>query len=79
MTSVLDETAGPTNPRERDIRVIDKPIPAEIGVGRQLFAVGNWPIGVLLRFSADQHQRAFSSTQTPAKNSGGRPTDRQLP
>lgn len=42
----LDETQGPTNPAGRDVHVIDKQLPVEIGVGTRLFEVSIWLVGV---------------------------------
>lgn len=51
MANLLDETTGPVNDNGRDIHVIDKQLPVEIGVGSTIFEIALWvtiPILVLL-------------------------------
>ncbi len=51
MANLLDETAGPINNQGRDVHVIDKQLPVEIGFGSTLFEIALWvviPILVLL-------------------------------
>ena len=50
MANLLDETSGPVNNAGRDIHVIDKQLPVEIGFGSTLFEYALWisiPIFVL--------------------------------
>lgn len=51
MANLLDETTGPVNDSGRDIHVIDKQLPVEIGIGSTIFEIALWvtiPILVLL-------------------------------
>lgn len=51
MANLLDETTGPVNDNGRDIHVIDRQLPVEIGFGSVLFEIALWitiPILVLL-------------------------------
>jgi len=51
MANLLDETAGPINNQGRDVHVIDKQLPVEVGFGSTLFEIALWvviPILVLL-------------------------------
>lgn len=51
MANLLDEVTGPVNDNGRDIHVIDKQLPVEIGFGSTLFEIALWvtiPILVLL-------------------------------
>lgn len=51
MANVLDEMTGPVNDNGRDIHVIEKQIPVEIGVGSTIFEIALWvtiPILVIL-------------------------------
>lgn len=51
MANLLDETTGPVNENGRDIHVIDRQLPVEIGFGSVLFEIALWvtiPILVLL-------------------------------
>ncbi len=50
MANLLDEVTGPVNENGRDIHVIDKQLPVEIGFGSTLFEIALWvaiPILVL--------------------------------
>ena len=42
MANSLDETTGPVNNAGRDIHVIDKQLPVEIGFGSTLFEMALW-------------------------------------
>lgn len=51
MANLLDETTGPVNQNGRDIHVIDRQLPVEIGIGSIIFEAALWvaiPILVLL-------------------------------
>lgn len=51
MANLLDETTGPVNDSGRDVHVIDRQLPVEIGFGSTLFEIALWitiPILVLL-------------------------------
>ncbi len=51
MANLLDEVTGPVNENGRDIHVIDKQLPVEIGFGSTLFEIALWiviPILVLI-------------------------------
>ena len=51
MANLLDEVTGPVNDNGRDIHVIDKQIPVEVGFGSTLFEIALWvaiPILVLI-------------------------------
>ena len=51
MANLLDETAGPINNQGRDVHVIDKQLPVEVGFGSTLFEIALWvviPILVLV-------------------------------
>ncbi len=51
MANLLDETTGPVNEKGRDINVIDRQLPVQIGFGSTLFEIALWitlPILVLL-------------------------------
>lgn len=51
MANLLDETTGPVNDNGRDIHVIDRQLPVEIGFGSTLFEIALWvtiPILVIL-------------------------------
>lgn len=51
MANLLDETTGPVNTAGRDVHVIERQLPVEIGVGSTIFEVALWitiPILVLL-------------------------------
>ena len=42
MANLLDETTGPVNENGRDIHVIDRQLPVEIGVGSTIFEIALW-------------------------------------
>lgn len=51
MANLLDEVTGPINDNGRDVHVIDRQLPVEVGLGSALFEVALWitiPILVLL-------------------------------
>ena len=51
MANLLDEVTGPVNNSGRDVHVIDRQLPVEIGFGSTLFQIALWvviPILVLL-------------------------------
>lgn len=51
MANLLDETTGPINESGRDVHVIDRQLPVEIGFGSTVFEIALWitiPILVLL-------------------------------
>lgn len=51
MANLLDEVTGPVNENGRDVHVIDRQLPVEIGFGSTLFEIALWvtiPILVLL-------------------------------
>lgn len=51
MANLLDEVTGPVNEAGRDVHVIDRQLPVEIGVGSTIFEIALWvtiPILVLL-------------------------------
>ena len=51
MANLLDEVTGPVNDNGRDIHVIDRQLPVEIGFGSTLFEIALWvaiPVLVLL-------------------------------
>lgn len=51
MANLLDEMTGPVNENGRDIHVIERQIPVEVGFGSTLFQIALWvtiPILVLL-------------------------------
>ena len=47
MANLLDETTGPVNDNGRDIHVIDKQLPVEIGAGSVIFEIFLWVAGIL--------------------------------
>lgn len=47
MANLLDEVTGPVNDNGRDIHVIDKQLPVEIGTGSVLFEIALWVCGIL--------------------------------
>ncbi len=47
MANELDEMSGPVNNEGRDINVIEKRIPVEIGVGSTIFEVVLWICGII--------------------------------
>ncbi|MCD8292938.1 MAG: LemA family protein [Prevotellaceae bacterium] len=51
MANLLDEVTGPVNEQGRDVHVIDRQLPVEIGFGSTLFEIALWitiPVLVLL-------------------------------
>lgn len=51
MANLLDEVTGPVNDNGRDVRVIDRQLPVEIGFGSTIFEIALWvtiPIIVLI-------------------------------
>lgn len=51
MANLLDEVTGPVNDNGRDIHVIDRQLPVEVGFGSTLFVIALWvtlPVLVLL-------------------------------
>ena len=51
MANLLDEVTGPVNGNGRDVRVIDRQLPVEIGFGSTIFEIALWvtiPILVLI-------------------------------
>lgn len=51
MANLLDETTGPVNNQGRDIHVIDRQLPVEVGFGSTLFEIALWvtiPVLVIL-------------------------------
>ena len=51
MANLIDEVTGPVNDNGRDVNVIDRQLPVEIGFGSTLFEIALWvtiPILVLL-------------------------------
>ena len=51
MPNLLDEVTGPVNDNGRDVRVIDRQLPVEIGFGSTIFEIALWvtiPILVLI-------------------------------
>lgn len=51
MANLLDEVTGPVNDNGRDVRVIDRQLPVEIGLGSTIFEIALWvtiPILVLI-------------------------------
>lgn len=54
MANLLDETTGPVNDNGRDVNVIDRQLPVEIGFGSIIFEIALWitiPILVILYIS----------------------------
>ena len=47
MANELDELTGPVNPQGREINVIEKQIPVEVGFGSLLFEIMLWVCGVI--------------------------------
>ena len=47
MANELDELTGNTNPNGRDVNVIEKQLPVQIGVGSLLFEILLWLCGIL--------------------------------
>lgn len=48
MANLLDEVTGPVNDAGRDIHVIDKQLPVEVGLGSTLFQIALWVVGPVL-------------------------------
>jgi len=47
MANELDEVTGPTSQNGRDINVIQKQIPVQVGVGSLIFEIALWMLGIL--------------------------------
>jgi LemA protein len=47
MANDLDETTGPINHDGRDINVISKQIPVQIGTGSLVFEIALWTVGTI--------------------------------
>ncbi len=47
MANELDELTGPVNPEGRDINVIEKQIPVQVGIGSKIFEVILWVLGII--------------------------------
>ncbi|MBQ6535020.1 MAG: LemA family protein [Opitutales bacterium] len=47
MANDIDELTGPVNPSGRDVNVIEKRLPVEIGFGSLLFEIALWVLGIL--------------------------------
>lgn len=47
MANELDELTGPPNQQGRDINVIEKQIPVQVGVGSTVFEITLWVLGIL--------------------------------
>ena len=47
MANELDELTGPVNPQGREINVIEKQIPVEVGFGSLLFEIMLWVCGII--------------------------------
>ena len=48
MANSLDEVTGPVNDAGRDVHVIDKQLPVEVGFGSTLFQIALWVVGPVL-------------------------------
>ncbi len=48
MANSLDEVTGPVNDTGRDVHVIDKQLPVEVGFGSTLFQIALWVVGPVL-------------------------------
>ena len=48
MANLLDEVIGPVNDAGRDVHVIDKQLPVEVGFGSTLFQIALWVVGPVL-------------------------------
>lgn len=48
MANELDEMQGPVNTAGRDVYVIEKQIPVQIGTGTRIFELSIWVVGVLV-------------------------------
>lgn len=47
MANELDEVTGPTMREGRDVNVISKQIPVEVGVGSRIFEIALWTVGMI--------------------------------
>jgi len=47
MANDLDETTGPINPEGRDVNVICKQLPVQIGIGSLVFEIALWTVGTI--------------------------------
>jgi LemA protein len=47
MVNELNEMSGPTNPQGRDINVIERQIPVQVGPGSTFFEIVLWVLGIL--------------------------------
>lgn len=47
MANELDEVTGPTMREGRDVNVISKQIPVEVGVGSRIFEIALWTVGTI--------------------------------
>jgi LemA protein len=47
MANELDEVTGPVNKEGRDINVIEKQLPAKVGVGSLIFEIALWVLGII--------------------------------
>ena len=48
MANLLDEVTGPVNDAGRDVHVIDKQLPVEVGFGSTLFQIALWTVGACI-------------------------------
>ena len=51
MANLLDEVTGPVNDNGRDVRVIERQLPVQVGIGSTIFQIALWvviPVLVLL-------------------------------
>ena len=61
MANLLDEMTGPVNENGRDVHVIERQIPVEVGTGSAVFEIALWvtiPILVILYVMAMGHTLA---------------------
>lgn len=68
MANLLDEVNGPVNEKGRDIHVIDRQLPVEIGVGSRIFEIALW---VTIPLLALLYALLMSKTQEEAWLIGG--------
>src|SRR3989338_5358436 len=47
MANDLDETTGPINNEGRDVNVISKQIPVQVGTGSLVFEIAIWTVGTI--------------------------------
>jgi LemA protein len=47
MANELDEVSGPVNAEGREVNVINKQIPVEVGVGSLIFEIALWTVGTI--------------------------------